>query len=121
MASEETKKKMSEVHKKLGTGKWMKGRKASPETIKKMVDKARRGEENHNWKGDDVGYFSLHAWVNRKLGRPRVCDHCGTTSAKRYEWANKCGLYKRDVNDWLRLCKSCHVKYDNQRKGQALD
>lgn len=30
------------------------------------------------------------------------------------------GEYKRDINDWVRLCKKCHVAYDDSiNKGWA--
>lgn len=37
------------------------------------------------------------------------CLQCNTG---KFEWANKSGDYKRDLSDWLRLCISCHRKYD---------
>lgn len=71
-------------------------------------------EKNHYlWKGDNVGYSSLHAWVRKKLGTPSKCKHCGTTTAVKFEWANISGEYKRELTDWIRLCKACHNKYDN--------
>jgi len=76
------------------------------------------GEESPNWKGDDVGNSALHDWVNKHLGRPRLCEHCGTTEAKQFDWANKSQKYKRDLSDWLRLCRSCHSKYDHPIRSQ---
>lgn len=69
-------------------------------------------EKNHLWKGSDVSYSGLHYWVSRKLGKPAKCEQCESTDAKRYEWANKSGKYKRDLTDWIRLCASCHKTYD---------
>lgn len=66
-----------------------------------------------NHKGDAVGYSALHDWVERVLGKPNKCEHCGVTD-KRMEWANKSHEYKRVKDDWIRLCKKCHVKYDRQ-------
>lgn len=71
------------------------------------------GEKAPNWKGSKVGYFGLHYWVNKTLGKPKKCVHCFTENPnKNYEWANKTGKYLRDITDWLRLCKSCHAKFD---------
>lgn len=73
------------------------------------------GEKNTNWKGGEVGYFSLHNWVKRHLGSPEKCEHCGTTEKKDpkfFQWANKSHEYKRDLTDWIRLCRTCHDKYD---------
>lgn len=72
------------------------------------------GDKNIKWKGDDVGYDALHDWVARVKGRPKQCEHCGSNNPdKRYEWANKSREYKRDENDWIRLCRSCHMRYDD--------
>ena len=71
------------------------------------------GSENPNWKGDDVGYQSLHDWVERSLGKTKLCENCKRTDRKKYEWANKSGEYERDLKDWIRLCTSCHRKYDS--------
>jgi len=62
----------------------------------------------------------LHAWVARKLGRPSLCEHCGVDKIpegyKRYfNWANISGGYKRDLKDWIRLCRPCHIRYDRER------
>ena len=81
-----------------------------------MKDKT--GPLHPNWKGDNVGYAALHKWVRQLLGSPSECTHCGTTTAKRYEWANVSHEYKREVSDWIRLCNSCHYGYD--RKGLTI-
>lgn len=74
----------------------------------------RTDEKNGSWKGDGVGYSGIHRWVERKLGAPRVCWHCGSKRKKKYEWCNIDHKYRRDLNDWLRLCTSCHRKNDAQ-------
>ena len=30
-----------------------------------------KGELNHSWKGDKVGYWGVHAWVYKQLGKPK--------------------------------------------------
>lgn len=75
------------------------------------------GADNHKWQGDNVGYFALHDWVARQLGRPKKCENCGATKHKKFEWANLSGKYRRDINDWVRLCKMCHVLIDNSARG----
>lgn len=72
------------------------------------------GEKHHNWAGDKVSYPALHAWVRKYRGTPRLCEHCGTKTAKKYEWANVSHKYLRDLTDWVRLCTSCHRKFDRQ-------
>jgi len=82
-------------------------------------------ENSPEWKGDNVGYIGLHQWVKKHLGKPDRCDYilCKyprknsggrlLINPKRYEWANKSQLYKRDLEDWIRLCPSCHRLYDS--------
>lgn len=68
--------------------------------------------ENPNWKGDKAGYTSIHQWLYLRLGKPNICAHCSSAKKKRYEWANINKKYKRNLSDWIRLCASCHRKYD---------
>lgn len=70
------------------------------------------GADAHNWKGDSVGYSALHDWVERVKGKPSICVHCGSRDKRVYHWANKSGKYMRRINDWIRLCVSCHRNYD---------
>jgi hypothetical protein len=75
------------------------------------------------YKGTASEYRMLHYWVERQLGKPSKCERCGTTRAKRFDWANISHEYKKDIADWIRLCKSCHFTYDNDnkcRKGHEL-
>jgi len=75
-------------------------------------------EENHYlWAGNEVGYIGLHEWVYRKLGQPDTCEFCGKSglSGHKIHWANKKPyLYRRNLNDWLRLCAKCHNEYDSK-------
>ena len=89
---------------KIGTQSWNKNKKC-PQLC---------GEKNGIWKGDNVSYSGLHYWVSYHLGKPDTCEFCGQNglSGKQIHWANKSGDYLRDLNDWLRLCVSCHIKYD---------
>ena len=71
------------------------------------------------------GYSTIHDWVNYVKGHPRLCEQCGTTTAKRYEWANVDGRYRRVLKDYRRLCVSCHRKegfkrgeYESWNKGK---
>lgn len=73
-----------------------------------------RGINNPGWKGNDVGYTGIHAWVARRYGKPKECVHCGKTEG-RLEWANKTGKYLRNIKDWLQLCHKCHIRYDKER------
>ena len=87
-------------------------------TKQSKLGKKRIGEKNTNWKGDEVGYGGLHAWVKRHKGKPNQCELCEMfhESGHMLDWANKSGEYKRELNDWLRLCRTCHGKYDSERR-----
>lgn len=84
---------------KLGHG-WNKGKK-----VNKLTGLRRDEVENYN---------GIHHWIARKLGRPMECRACGIKNAKKYEWANKSQFYKRDINDWIRVCVKCHRQFDLQ-------
>ncbi len=73
-----------------------------------------KGELNPNWKGNKVGYSGLHKWVVQQLGVPEICELCGKIGLKNHKihWANKSHKYLRKLDDWIRLCVSCHRKYD---------
>ena len=73
------------------------------------------GDRHPNWKGDGVGYGALHSWIVRKLGKAVSCTNCRVLDAKKYEWANLSGQYRRDLADWVQLCCSCHKKLDYGR------
>jgi hypothetical protein len=74
------------------------------------------GPRNNMWKGDAAGYQALHLRIERRRGRPSACETCGTTDpAKTYDWANLSGRYE-DVDDYARMCRSCHWRYDGTVK-----
>lgn len=68
------------------------------------------GERNGVWRGNDVSYFALHSWVSRQYGNVSECVYCG--SDENLNWANISKEYKRDLLDWLRLCRKCHHAFD---------
>lgn len=70
-----------------------------------------RGASNHSWRGPGAGYAAMHLRVASIRGTPSECERCGTTAAKRYEWASLTKNYA-DVMDYVRLCTSCHHKMD---------
>ncbi len=88
------------------------GKKQSAETVEKRVSKF-RGDKHILWKGDNVGYFALHSWVRRILGKANKCCYCnGLSKSVTFHWANKSHQYKRELSDWMMLCVPCHSKYD---------
>lgn len=65
--------------------------------------------KNPKWKGDDVGYWGLHTYIQRRLGKADKCEYCGTKENKKFHWHNISGEYRRDYTDWVSLCPSCHL------------
>lgn len=95
---EETRKKLSENNCRYWLGK------KSPHST---------GEKHWNWKGDDVGYNGLHAWVRKNLPKPELCECCNEKPP--LDLANK-GVYSRDFKNWEYLCRSCHMNKDGRIK-----
>lgn len=71
-------------------------------------------EKNGMWKGDKVGYKSLHGWVRRNKPKPDLCEEC--KKDKPHDVSNVSGEYKRDLKDWRWLCRRCHMKEDGRLK-----
>ena len=107
-------KKHSDEHRRKISLAIKKHRKENPDTWKNSI---RSGALNGMWKGESVGYASLHMWVRRKLGHPSKCENCSFKSdnPRDIHWANLSHEYKRDLEDWIGLCVSCHTHYDNGR------
>ena len=111
-------KKLSEAHKEsisktlMGHDSWSKGMKQTEEA-KRKTGEAQMGIKNTNWKGNDVGYRALHAWIRRHKGKPTECVFCKATSKERkLAFANVNHEYKRNEKDYISLCYPCHKKYD---------
>lgn len=74
------------------------------------------GEKARAWKGNKAGYIAKHMWMKKHWGKPDHCDHCHTTTASRYEWANINHGESRERTDYIQLCPSCHRLFDYQNK-----
>jgi hypothetical protein len=95
---------------RLKCGKYWIGKKHTKDTKQKM-SKSAMAENNSQWKGNKVGYCSLHEWIRNRKPQPKQCQHCGKLS-KHLDLANISGQYCRDINDYRYLCRSCHQVYD---------
>jgi len=101
---------------KKGMVPWNKGVKCPYVTQRNLQDNpAKTGTEHWNWKGNAVKYQGLHKWVKKELGQPSECWYCEdkTLSHRQYHWANLSGEYRRDINDFARLCAKCHKALDS--------
>lgn len=86
----------------------------------RIARKKQIGELVGVWKGEDVSYSGLHHWVRKWLGTPNICVNCNNNDkpSRHYQWANVSGEYKRDLDDWVRLCAQCHYLIDDLSKGK---
>lgn len=94
----------------------MKGHIVSQGTRNK-ISKALQEENCWAWKGNKVKKGALHQWVYKYKGKPKICKYCGKKGKKvnghwNLDWANKDHKYKRNLNDYVSLCRFCHKKYD---------
>lgn len=87
------------------------------------IDRGNRSEKNIGWKGEEAKYSTKHFWVLKNKGQAKnyKCEHCGK---KAMDWANLDHKYKRKLEDYIPLCRVCHMKYDiknNNRVGNVAE
>ena len=91
--------------------------------IKRMIESGKIkyavGKNHQNWKGNKVGYQGLHKWIRNHKPKPKFCERCG--GRKKLDLSNISGKYKRDMNDFEYICRSCHIKKDGINKGKKRD
>jgi len=95
---------------RLKMSKTRKGMKKSPLWIAKHS-----GANHHGWKGDDVGYWALHDYIERLKPRPDCCEKCEKPHRRLY-LHNKDHLYSRNPDDYIYLCPKCHAKAEKELK-----
>jgi len=92
------------------------GKKRTKKQIKQMsirlLAREMKGINHPLWKGDNVGYTQLHAWIRTYYPKPKLCEICKKKPP--YDLANISGEYKRDINDFRWLCRKCHMKSDGR-------
>lgn len=117
--SKESREKVSKTCKERGVGKWMQNRKLSAETRAKIKENNARywlGKKRPElYKGEDASINRKHKWIEEKMGKAKehICICCGRQAQ---DWANKDHSYKRDIDDYMPMCRSCHKKYDLKKK-----
>ena len=111
--TEEHKRKISETHKRIGVGKWMKGREKYPNAYKFPV-----GVENINWNGGSSFEPYSTDWTEtlRRSIRERdnyICQLCSqygnVIHHKDYDKKN-C-----NPNNLITLCNHCNLKVNYNR------
>lgn len=85
----------------------------------------RLGKNNPAWKGNNILRAQRHRRIEKLLGKPNYCEICKRTDRKRYDWSNKDHKYSLNIEDWQRLCRGCHIKFDrltkpHPNKGKSL-
>jgi len=84
-----------------------------------------RNEKNCRWKGIKASYSSIHQWIKRRFGKANRCENPDCyyprqgskglmLAPKVFDWANKSGKYLHDKDDWMMLCRSCHMTHDRK-------
>ena len=49
---------------------------------KKKISIGNKGEKNGMWKGDKVGYFSLHEWIKKYKSKSKLCEKCKVVTVR---------------------------------------
>jgi|SRR5215211_7912343 len=80
------------------------------ETKKKMSEQ-RKGENNHNWKANDISSWGLHKWLRENIPKPKKCEMCKAQPPR--DMANITGFYNRKFENWAWFCARCHKYFDN--------
>jgi hypothetical protein len=89
----------------------LKNRHISPKT---EIKKGMTGEKCPSWKGDKVTYKGLHRWLEMHFNKPKKCQKCGKQT--KLDWANITRIYKRDIKNYMALCRKCHIRFDKANK-----
>lgn len=82
-----------------------------------------RGVKNGMWAGNEAKYSTVHNWISSKYGKPKKCQNCNGKNAKSnyYDWANITGVYDRNIKNYIRLCRSCHISHDRYKKDVKIN
>ena len=99
------------------SGKCQRELRKFPKTGKSIINSlAKTGIKNPMWNKtkEDAGISAIHSYVRRRLRKRERCQHC--KKVKKLDLANKSRKYKRDLGDWLWLCRRCHLIYDDNLK-----
>lgn len=78
----------------------------------RSLSESQLGKMNSNWVGDKIKFTGLHEWVRRHKPKPLVCEICKDRPPR--DLANISQEYKRDINDFEWLCRSCHMNKDGR-------
>lgn len=91
----------------------------SCEDIRKVIEFP-HGDKSWSWKGNNISIGGFHRFLDRTYGQPRFCEHCFTTEARFFDWANISGKYTRERSHYIRLCRSCHIIMDRSKRTKCV-
>ncbi len=72
-----------------------------------------KSERSPLWKGNRAKYKAIHMWVGRHKGKA-ISHQCTYCDNKAVQWSNIDHKYKRDLDDYVPVCKKCHVAHDSK-------
>ena len=72
----------------------------------------KEGIKHPMWK-EKPSYQAIHTWVRSHKEKPSNCERCHKET-KSLDASNISGDYKRDLNDFRYICKSCHNIVDRR-------
>lgn len=82
----------------------------------KGANRGRYGDKSSAWKGKKASYKAQHKWINERYGKADRCESIDCLRISHtYEWANISGHYRRDIDDYIKLCRSCHQLFDRRK------
>jgi uncharacterized protein YlaI len=90
-------------------------RNTSPKVYQERNNKiklSKLGQKNPMWVDRPKHLPTLHTWVRRNKPKKELCEHCNEKPA--FDLANVSGKYLRNINDYIWLCRSCHMIFDNR-------
>jgi hypothetical protein len=61
-----------------------------------------------------AGYAAIHYYVSKKKQGKGTCERCKLKT--KTELANITGIYTREVDDYMWLCRRCHIIFDDRMK-----
>ena len=72
------------------------------------------GEKNPQWTGDKISRQGVHLWIHDHKKKPHQnrCEVCKKVS--KLDAANISGKYLRDINDFMWMCRKCHMLSDGR-------
>lgn len=79
-------------------------------------------DKNPHYRPSTKNYNTLHGYMHRRKIKPTHCGSCGKKKKmldmafKDHSVRQKDEKYTRNPEDWVFLCRSCHMKADGRMK-----